>query len=109
AALLGIALDRSGVRTRVLNPREVNLVALGGALDSELLALNYGRVRQLLSEYPVLVIPGFFGTDPEGRTHVLGRGGSDLTAVFLARALQDRCRLLKDVDGIYETDPAVTQ
>jgi homoserine dehydrogenase len=106
AALLGIALDRSGIPARVLNPREIELIASGGALDSELVSVNAERVQQLLDEYPVLVVPGFFGTDGQGRTHVLGRGGSDLTAVFLAQALRARCRLIKDVDGVYECDPA---
>ena len=106
AALLGIALDRSGVPARVLNPREVEMVAAGHPLDSELLSVNCERISQLFVDYPVLVIPGFFGTDLEGRTHVLGRGGSDLTAVFLARAVgASRCRLIKDVDGVYERDP----
>jgi homoserine dehydrogenase len=35
----------------------------------------------------------------------LGRGGSDLSALFLARQLNARCRLIKDVDGIYNDDP----
>jgi homoserine dehydrogenase len=39
---------------------------------------------------------------------LLGRGGSDLTAVFLAQALRaQRCRLIKDADGVYEADPAL--
>jgi homoserine dehydrogenase len=106
AALLGLALDRSGILSRVLNPREIGLTVTGNALDSELTEVNVEHLQELLSTYPVLVIPGFFGTDAAGRTHVLGRGGSDLTAVFLAQKLEARCRLIKDVDGVYETDPA---
>lgn len=107
AALLGIALDRAGVPARVLNPREIGLTASGAPLDSELSDVDVARVRELLAHNPVLVVPGFFGTDAEGRTHLLGRGGSDLTAVFLADALEPcRCRLIKDVDGVYESDPA---
>jgi homoserine dehydrogenase len=107
AALLGIALDRAGIPARVLNPREIGLTAVGSPLDSELVSVNTDRVRELLVDHPVLVVPGFFGTDSEGRTHALGRGGSDLTAVYLSKALQaDSCRLIKDVDGVYEGDPA---
>jgi homoserine dehydrogenase len=109
AALLGLALDRSGIAARVLNPREIGLTVTGSPLDSELTGVNLERLRELLAQYPVLVIPGFFGTDVAGRTHVLGRGGSDLSAVFLARELKARCRLIKDVDGVYETDPALAQ
>ena len=109
AALLGIALDRSGVPTRVVNPREIGFEVTGTPLDSEPVSLDPKRVRELLARHSVLVVPGFFGTDEAGRTHLLGRGGSDLTAVFLAVELKACCRLLKDVDGVYESDPADPQ
>ena len=108
AALLGLALDRSGIPARMLNPCEIGLTVKGSPLDSELTEVNLARLRELLAECPVLVVPGFFGTDAAGRTHVLGRGGSDLSAVFLAHAVgSPRCRLIKDVDGVYEADPAL--
>jgi homoserine dehydrogenase len=108
AALLGITLDRAGIPARVVNPREIGLEVKGHPLDGEPFAINTKHVRELLAQFPVLVVPGFFGTDAFGRTQLLGRGGSDLTAVFLAVSLgAERCRLLKDVDGIYESDPAV--
>jgi homoserine dehydrogenase len=109
AALLGLALDRSGIPARVLNPREIGLTVAGLPLDSELVRVDVEKLRELFEEFPVLVIPGFFGTDQHGRTHCLGRGGSDLTAVFLARAIGGRCRLVKDVDGVYECDPSDTR
>jgi homoserine dehydrogenase len=108
AALLGIALDLAGIPARVVNPREIGLEVRGQPLDGEPFAINAQHIDELLAEHPVLVIPGFFGTDVSGRTQLLGRGGSDLTAVFLAVSLgAERCRLLKDVDGVYESDPAV--
>lgn len=108
AALLGITLDRAGVPARVVNPREIGLEVRGQPLDGEPVTINPEHVRGLLAEFPVLVVPGFFGTDASGRTQLLGRGGSDLTAVFLSVALgAERCRLEKDVDGVYESDPAV--
>jgi homoserine dehydrogenase len=107
AALLGIALDRAGVPARVVDPREIRLTALGSVLDSEPTALNQARLEELLTASPVVVIPGFFGHDAQGRLHLLGRGGSDLTAVFVAAAVGAcRCRLIKDVDGVYDHDPA---
>ena len=106
AALLGVALDRAGVPARVVNPREIGLEVAGRPLDSAPVRLDTQRALELLRDYPVLIVPGFFGTDTAGRTHLLGRGGSDLTAAFLAGELKARCRLLKDVDGVYESDPA---
>jgi homoserine dehydrogenase len=106
AALLAIALDRAGVAARVVSPREIGFEVTGTPLDAEPTGLDVARVGELLHAAPVLVVPGFFGTDAAGRTHCLGRGGSDLTAVFLAVSLYARCRLIKDVDGVYEFDPA---
>jgi homoserine dehydrogenase len=106
AALLGIVLDRAGVPARVASPREIGFEVAGTPLDADPIALDVARIEKLLLATPVLVVPGFFGTDAAGRTHCLGRGGSDLTAAFLAVALRSRCRLLKDVDGVYESDPA---
>lgn len=106
AALLGLALDRAGIPGRVVNPREIGFEVEGDALDGEPVAVNTERVRKLLRQFPVLVVPGFFGTDAGGRTQLLGRGGSDLTAVFLAVSLGARVRLLKDVAGVFESDPA---
>lgn len=98
AALLGIALDRAGVPARVVNPREIGLEITGPPLDGEPRAINAERVRALLDSHPVLVVPGFFGTDNSGRTQLLGRGGSDLTAIYLSVSLEaSRCRLLKDL------------
>ena len=109
AALLGIALDRVGVRARVVDPRDIGLLALGTVLDSEPVGVDRERLKSLLTEFPVLVVPGFFGYDEKKRLHLLGRGGSDLTAAFLASAVSAaRCRLIKDVDGVYESDPAAS-
>ncbi|HEY4442755.1 MAG TPA: hypothetical protein VGN30_00630 [Steroidobacteraceae bacterium] len=108
AALLGVALDRAGVPARVVDPRDIGLKVSGTPLDSEPDSVDSQRLLSLLHQYPVLVLPGFFGHTQDGSLHLLGRGGSDLSAVFLSNALRaQRCRLLKDVDGVYESDPAV--
>lgn len=108
AALLGIALDRVGIKSRVVDPREIGLATTGSALDSEPVAVDHACIERLLQEFAVIVVPGFFGYGENGQLHLLGRGGSDLSAVYLANALgASRCRLVKDVDGVYERDPAL--
>jgi homoserine dehydrogenase len=107
AALLAIALDRVGVPARLADPRAIGLTAAGHALDSEPVDVDGAALATLLDEFSVLVVPGFFGYSANGQLHLFGRGGSDLSAVYLATALQaNRCRLIKDVDGVYEFDPA---
>lgn len=57
----------------------------------------------------VAVVAGFQGVSPEGRTTTLGRGGSDTTAVAFAAAFgAERCDIYTDVDGVYTTDPRIT-
>jgi aspartate kinase len=59
--------------------------------------------------FKVAVIAGFQGVSAEGRITTLGRGGSDTTAVAFAAAFQaERCDIYTDVDGIYTTDPRIT-
>ncbi len=66
------------------------------------------RIRPLLDARITPVVPGFAGTAPDGRAVTLGRGGSDLTATLLGRALSARAVLLwKDVPGFLTADPRV--
>ncbi len=106
AALLGLALERSGVPTAVLDPHEMGLMAEGDPLDAKLTGLDRARVLSRFDEADVIVAPGFFGETEDGPV-TLGRGGTDLTAVMFAHWLEaDRARLIKDVDGVYSDDPA---
>jgi bifunctional aspartokinase / homoserine dehydrogenase 1 len=66
------------------------------------------RLRPLLGRDAFPVVPGFIGAGPEGRVTTLGRGGSDLTATLLGRALSARAVFLwKDVPGFLTADPQV--
>ena len=104
-ALLGLALNQAGIAARVLDPVQAGLRTVGGTLDADLIAVDAGRLNRELQK-AVVVLPGFIGRGESGNTTLLGRGGSDLTALFLAHRLGGRCVLLKDVDGIYSSDPA---
>jgi homoserine dehydrogenase len=105
AALVALALDRAGVPAAVLDPARIDLRTRGDTLDSEPCSVDTGEILAALEDRPVAVVPGFFGRLADGRTALLGRGGSDLSALYLAHALGARCRLVKDVDGLYERDP----
>ncbi len=105
AALLGLALARAGVPVKVLDPAQAGLRTRGGRLDAELVSADTVRLHEELRR-GVVVLPGFVGRDAEGGATLLGRGGSDLTALFLAERLGGRGVLVKDVDGLYTADPA---
>jgi len=78
---------------------------VGGRLDADPIAVDSARLVSE-SRSGVVVLPGFVGRGENGDTTLLGRGGSDLTALFLAHRLSARCVLVKDVDGLYTSDPA---
>ncbi|WP_298563926.1 aspartate kinase [uncultured Aliiroseovarius sp.] len=57
----------------------------------------------------VAVVAGFQGIADDGRVTTLGRGGSDTTAVAFAAAFgAERCDIYTDVDGVYTTDPRIS-
>ena len=104
SALLGLALSRAGIPARVLDAEQAGLVTDGPTLDADLVSVDAPALQEALRNC-VVVLPGFVGRGPAGQTTLLGRGGSDLTALFLAQRLGGACRLIKDVDGLYTSDP----
>ncbi|MDB4417361.1 hypothetical protein N9261_00165 [bacterium] len=104
------ALVRLGAPAQLCSPECLGLVTSGSLLDGDPEALN---AQSLLEElYPeggapaVVVTMGYVAHDRSGQPSLLGRGGSDLTALFIAHHLgASDCVLLKNVDGIHEADP----
>ncbi len=106
ASLLGLALDRAGIAATVQHPAAIRLLAEGEPLDARVVSVDQNAVHHALNQSGVVVLPGFIAVDHHAQTVVLGRGGSDLTAIFLAQQLKAQlCRLIKDVDGLYQYDP----
>jgi homoserine dehydrogenase len=106
-ALLALELAACGIPASALDPDQSGLRARGSVLDADPVAVDVAALRRELDRGRVVVIPGFIARDAEGRTVCLGRGGSDLTALFVAAELGAGCRLVKDKDGIYDRDPDV--
>lgn len=106
AALVAIACDRIGLDAEALSVRELGIEAQGAAEHAHPVVLKGEGLKRALARRQVVIAPGFGAVRPDGRLALLGRGGSDLTAVFLAAELGlDRARLIKDVDGLYDHDP----
>ncbi len=108
AAMMALALSRAGMTACALDPHEMALVAEGDPLDSNLKSLDAEAVWAKLDLHDVVVVPGFTAGHDEHGVVTLGRGGTDLSAVFFAASLGAcRVRLIKDVDGVYDEDPAL--
>ena len=105
-AFLTLELDRFGIPAQVLDPGQIQLIAETSSNDTEPVSADIRAIENVLEQGRVAVIPGFVARDRSGRVALFGRGGSDLSALFLAKQLNARCRLVKDVDGIYDSDPA---
>jgi aspartokinase/homoserine dehydrogenase 1 len=112
ARLVTAALEAEGTRARYVDA--LDLVHTDGAFGQA--APDFARTDRsvqrtllpLLARGIVPVVPGFIGAAPDGEVATLGRGGSDLTAMLLARALgASRVSLWKDVPGLLTADPRV--
>ena len=104
SALLGLALKREDLPVTVLDADQAKLSTDGPIIDATLISVEKAKVLSALLN-TIVVIPGFVGRGRNGELTLLGRGGSDLTALFLAVHLGGSCRLIKDVDGLYTCDP----
>ncbi len=105
-ALLRIALAAGGVSSTGLTAGQLSLRTRGALRDAEPVGVDTRRIAAALACSDVLVVPGFVGVDATGAPSLLGRGGSDLTALFLGHAVgAAEIRLVKDVDGVFPADP----
>lgn len=108
AALLAITCETIGLDARILGARAISLRAGGPVNDAEPVGVDAEALRSELARRDVVITPGFVALGAAGEPVLLGRGGSDLTAVFLAAALGlSETTLMKDVDGVYDRDPAI--
>jgi len=109
SALLSIALNEQGYKATSMSGREAGIVTDSAHTKARIVNIDTTNMKNTISEGKIIVVAGFQGVSVEnGRVTTLGRGGSDLTAVALAGALQaDLCEIYTDVDGIYTTDPRI--
>lgn len=108
---LAIVLEDLGCRARSMTGREAGLVTTATPIGALVDTVNKAYLLDLVEMEIVPVVAGFQGYyyDKEtGRdeTSILGRGGSNLTAVALAAALgEEEATMFTDVDGVYDKDP----
>ena len=108
SALMAIALDTLGVPAVSLTGGQAGIRTEGDHTRARVRTIQPGRIHQELEKGKVVVAAGFQGVDQFDEETTLGRGGSDLTAVALAAALEaDLCEIYTDVDGVYTADPRI--
>ncbi|EAH5199572.1 aspartate kinase [Campylobacter upsaliensis] len=108
SALLSIALNELGYKAVSFSGRKAGIITNSVFTKARIKHIDISAIKAALKEGKIVIIAGFQGVDEEGNVTTLGRGGSDLSAVAVAGALDaDLCEIYTDVDGVYTTDPRI--
>lgn len=108
SALLSIALQAKGYKAKALSGRQAGIITDKFHSSARIEMINSEYMKKSLEDGYILVVAGFQGVSMDGNVTTLGRGGSDLSAVAIAGALEaDLCEIYTDVDGVFTTDPRI--
>ena len=110
SALTAMAINALGARAVSLTGAEAGILTDEIHTKARIANISPRQIRELLDEDYIVIVAGFQGQDAKGETTTLGRGGSDLSAIALAGALNaDACQIFTDVDGVFTCDPRVVK
>ena len=108
SALLSACLIDKGIKARSMLGWQIPIVTEGQHKNSRIISVNSKPILENLNNDHVVVVPGFQGVSEKLRISTIGRGGSDASAVALAKALDaDRCEIYTDVEGVFTTNPDI--
>jgi len=108
SALLSACLIEKGIKARSMLGWQIPIVTEGQHKNSRIVSVNSKPILENLNNDHVVVVPGFQGVSEKLRISTIGRGGSDASAVALAKALDaDRCEIYTDVEGVFTTNPDI--
>ena len=106
SALMAGALNDLGVKSKSWMNWQMPIITEGEHTNARIINVGVKGVNEYLLQGGVAVIPGFQGVSKSGDITSIGRGGSDATAVAIAKIFQtDSCEIYTDVDGVYSSDP----
>ena len=109
AGLMSLALKKLNVPARSWLGWQIPIITRGQHRNAFIDKIVPDGIVNDFKEKKVAVVAGFQGISSEERITTIGRGGSDNTAVFLAAAVAaERCDIYTDVDGVYTSDPKMT-
>ena len=105
-ALLAGALIEKKVNAKSWLSWQIPILTEGENSNARIINMSIEEINKFLSKKGVVIIPGFQGISKNGQITTIGRGGSDATAVAVAKIFNaDTCEIYTDVDGVYSTDP----
>jgi aspartate kinase len=107
-ALTAMALHSLGVAAVSRTGSQAGILTDVEHTRARIISISGGDIREQLDAGKVVILAGFQGHSPSGQITTLGRGGSDLSAIAIAAAVEaDLCQICTDVDGVYTADPRV--
>ncbi len=106
SALLAMAVKELGHESIALTGYQVGILTDNVHTKARIQTIDAGRIKKAFAEGKIVIMAGYQGITEDGDVTTLGRGGSDLSAVALAKAINaDVCEIYTDVTGIFTTDP----
>ena len=106
SALLAGALTHLKINAKSWLNWQIPILTEGSHTNARIINMHVNQINEFLKNKGVAVIPGFHGIMSNGDITTIGRGGSDATAVAIAKIFQtDVCEIFTDVDGVFSTDP----
>jgi aspartate kinase len=107
-ALTAMAVNALGGRAISVTGAQAGILTDRTHLKARIANISPRQIHELLADDYIVIVAGFQGQSAEGEITTLGRGGSDLSAIALAGALNaDACQIFTDVDGVFTCDPRV--
>jgi len=109
-AILAMAIHELGCEAISFTGAQVEIITDRSHTKARIIDINARRIQQELKKGKIVIVAGFQGVNLDREITTLGRGGSDMTAVALAKVLKAKmCEIYTDVDGVYTADPRVVK
>ena len=106
SSLLAGALEEKSIKAKSFMSWQIPILTDGDHSNSRIINMNIEKINKFISNRGVAIVPGFQGVSENGEITTIGRGGSDATAVAIAKIFNtDECEIYTDVEGVYSTDP----
>ncbi len=107
-ALMAMALHQLGLPAVSRTGKEAGILTDPNHTRARIIEISGGDLKEQLDKGKIVILAGFQGHSNLGEITTLGRGGSDLSAIAIAAALDaELCQIFTDVDGVYTADPRV--
>ena len=105
-SLIAGRLNHKGFKSRSWLGWQIPIYTNGPHKNSRIDSINKNKIIKFLKEGGIPIITGFQGVNRDERVTTIGRGGSDASAIMLAKFFRaQKCIIYTDVEGVYTTDP----